>query len=133
MKKNKKAYINYVCPYCWNTLDNCTCELFPPYHLVFIDRNIQGHIRILNEKGYRTTGCCEGHKTTCINTYVAFAEDYFEETGIVEGFKYDKKRRMVSYTYSQKLTEEKMEKLKAEKLKILLDWIKNLPNKNIES
>ena len=133
MKKNKKAYINYVCPYCWNTLDNCICELFPPYHLVFIDRNIQEHIRILNEKGYHTIGCCEGHKTTCINTYIAFSEDYFKETGIAEGFKYDKNRRMISYTYSQKLTEEKMEELKAEKLKTLLDWIKSLPNKNIEN
>lgn len=133
MEKNKKAYINYVCPYCWNTLDNCTCELFPPYHLVFIDRNIQEHIRILNEKGYRTIGCCEGHKTICINTYIAFPEDYFKETDIAKGFKYDKKRRIISYTYSQKLTEEKMEKLKAEKLKILLDWIKSLPSKNIES
>lgn len=133
MKKNKKAYENFVCPYCWNTLDNCTCELFPPYHLIFIDRNIQEHIRILNEKGYRTTGCCEGHRTICINTYIAFPEDYFKEISIAEGFKYDKKRRMISYTYSQKLTEEKMEELKAEKLKVLLDWIKGLPNRRIEN
>ena len=54
------------------------------------------------------------------------------EIGIAEGFKYDKKRRMISYTYSQKLNKEKMEALKAEKLKVLLDWIKSLPNRNIE-
>lgn len=132
MKKSKEAYINYVCPHCWNTLDKCTCDIFPPYHLIFVDRKIQEHIRILNEKGYNTTGCCEGHHTICVNTYIAFPEDYFIEIGIAEGFKYDKKRRMISYTYSQKLTKEKMEELKAEKLQILLDWIQSLPNRNIK-
>ena len=133
MKKNKEAYINYVCPHCWNTLDNCTCKLFPPYHLIFIDRNIQEHIRILNEKGYRTMGCCEGHRVRCINTYIAFPNDYFKEIGTPEGFKYDKKRRTITYTYSPKLTERKMEELKAEKLAILLEWIKGLPDRNIEN
>lgn len=131
MKKNKEAYFNYVCPYCWNTLDMCTCELFPPYHLIFIDKNIQEHIRILNEKGYRTMACCEGHRTRCINTYISFPEDYFNEVGTPEGFKYDKKRRTITYTYSQKLTGESMEKLKEKKLAILLEWVKSLPNRNI--
>lgn len=125
--------MNFVCPYCWNTLDNCTCNLFPPYHLIFIDKNIQEHIRILNEKGYCTTACCEGHRNTCINTYIAFANDYFEHTGTPDGFKYDKKRRMVTYTYSMKLTKEKMEEIKSEKLALLLKWCKSLPNRNMEN
>ncbi len=129
MNKNKEAYINYVCPHCWNTLDNCICELFPPYHLIFIDRNIQEHIRILNEKGYRTTMCCEGHRVRCINTYITFAEDYFKRADTPKEFKYDKKRRTITYTYSPRLTEEKMEKLKAEKLAVLLEWVKSLPNR----
>lgn len=132
MRKNKEAYINYVCPNCWNTLNKCICELFPPYHLIFIDKNIQEHIRILNEKGYRTTGCCEGHRVRCINTYIAFADDYFKEMNTPEGFKYDNRRRLITYTYSSKLTEEKMEVLKAEKLETLLKWIKDLPKRNIE-
>lgn len=129
MKKNKEAYMNFVCPYCWHTLDNCICDLFPPYHLIFIDRNIQEHIRLLNEKGYRTMGCCEGHREVCINTYITFPEDYFKEINTPEGFKYDRKRRTITYAYSMKLTEEKMEELKAEKLKVLLEWIKSLPNR----
>lgn len=129
MDKNKDAYVNFVCPYCWNTLDNCTCSIFPPYHTIFIDENIQEHIRLLNEKGYRTMGCCEGHRKVCINTYIAFTNDYFEEADIPEGFKYDKKRRVVTYTYSTRLTEEKMEELKREKLAILLEWCKSLPNR----
>ena len=133
MEKNTDVYINYVCPYCMNTLDNCTCSLFPPYHLIFIDRNIQEHIRVLNEKGYRTTACCEGHMDVCINTYVSFADNYFKSTGTPDGFKYDKKRRMVTYTYSTKLKEEEMEELKKEKLKILLEWCKSLPDRNMEN
>ena len=129
MEKNKNAYENFVCPYCWNTLDNCTCELFPPYHLIFIDKNIQEHIRILNEKRYLTTGCCEGHREICISTYITFADDYFKEIGVPEGFKYDKKRKMIVYTYSMKLAEEEMKELKKEKLAILLEWCKSLPNR----
>jgi hypothetical protein len=132
MDKNKDVYMNYICPYCWNTLDNCICDLFPPYHLIFIDKNIQEHIRVLNEKGYRTTACCEAHMDVCFNTYIAFADDYFDDTNAPDGFKYDRKRRMVTYTYSTKLTEEKMEELKNEKLEMLLVWCKNLPNRNME-
>lgn len=133
MRKSKAAYMNYVCPYCWHTLNNCTCELFPPYHLIFIDKNIQEHIRILNEKGYRTSGCCEGHRKVCINTYITFANNYFEGTGIPEGFKYDKKRKMIAYTYSTMLKKESMEELKKEKLETLLEWCNNLPKRNTEN
>ena len=133
MDKNKDAYENYVCPHCWNTLDRCSCDLFPPYHLIFIDKIIQEHIRILNEKGYRTTACCEGHMDTCISTYIAFTNDYFNDTSAPEGFKYDEKRKIVAYAYSSKLTKEKMEELKKEKLENLLEWCKRLPNKNMEN
>lgn len=133
MRKNKDAYMNYVCPYCWNTLNKCTCDLFPPYHLLLIDKNIQEHIRLLNKKGYLTTGCCEGHREVCINTYISFADDYFNNVSAPDGFKYDKGKRMVTYTYSTKLEEEKMEELKKEKLEALLKWCKNLPNRNMES
>lgn len=129
MNKNKEAYMNYVCPYCWYTLDKCICRLFPPYHIIFIDKNIQEHIRLLNEKGYRTVGCCEGHRVRCINTYIAFADDYFKDIRIPDGFIYDKKRRMITYTYSMKISEEKMEESKKEKLTVLLKWCKDLPKR----
>lgn len=132
MERNKDAYMNYICPYCWNTLDDCTCELFPPYHLILIDRNIQKHIRVLNEKGYRTTACCEGHRDVCINTYIAFANSYFKDVEAPEGFEYDKNRRIVTYTYSTKLTDEAMEELKKEKLEALFKWCESLPNRSME-
>ena len=43
MEKNKDVYMNYICPHCWFTLDNCICELFPPYYLIHIDKNIQNY------------------------------------------------------------------------------------------
>lgn len=132
MRKSKSAYINYVCPYCWHTLNNCTCDVFPPYHLIFVDKNIQEHIRILNEKGYRTIGCCEGHMKVCISTYISFARDYFNDISLPDGFKYNKKRKMISYTYSTRLTKENMENIKKEKLEMLLEWCKNLPNCDTE-
>ena len=139
MRKNKEAYLNYVCPYCWNALNKCTCDLFPPYQLIFIDRNIQEHIRILNNKGYRTIGCCEGHlehhkeRKGSANTHIIFAHNYFKEIGIPEGFKYCKRGKGVAYDYSSRLTNEQLEELKKEKLSVLLEWIKSLPNKTIEN
>ncbi len=133
MRKSKSAYINYICPYCWHTLNNCTCDLFPPYHLIFIDKNIQEHIRILNEKGYRTIGCCEGHRKTCVNTYIAFADNYFNDMSLPEGFKYDKKKKTIAYAYSTKLAQANIEEIKKEKLETLLEWCRNLPNRSAEN
>lgn len=130
MRKSKRAYMSYVCPYCWNTLNKCTCELFPPYHLIFIDENIQEHVRILNEKGYKTTACCEGHVKVCLSTYIAFGNHYFDDVDMPDGFKYDKKRRIIKYSYPTKITKEHMEELKKVNLNILLEWCKALPNRN---
>lgn len=129
MERNKEAYLNYVCPYCWNTLDECICELFPPYHLLLIDHGMQEHIRILNNKGYRTTGCCEGHMDVCVSTYIAFAQEYFDDdTVLPEGFVYNKKRRMLCHKYKvRRLSQEALENEKSEYIEKLLLWCKNLP------
>jgi len=125
MNRDFNAYENFVCPYCFNTLDKCSCKLFPPYNTIFIDKGIQEHIRVLNQKGYKTIGCCEGHyKGVCINTYIAFSFNY----GFVipDGFKFDKNKNAVHFEYSPKLTKEEMEELKKEKLAVLLEWCKSL-------
>ena len=121
--------MHYVCPHCWNTLDECVCEQFPPYHLILIDKNIQEHIRILNNKGYSTMYCCEGHCAGS-NTYISFGNVDFDDDTLPVGFKYSKKHHMLSYTYSTRLSNEEVEEIKKEKLKILLDWCKNLPVRN---
>lgn len=126
MKRSKESYINYVCTNCFNTLDECTCRIFPPYNLVFIDRNIQKHIRTLNNKGYITLGCCESHyEEVCVSIYICFAREYdFKEMPM--GFKYNKNKRMVYYNYSKNLTREETDIVKETMLKVLLEWCKKL-------
>lgn len=130
--RNKDYYVNYVCPYCLYTLDKCVCDLFPPHHLIHIDENIQEHIRILNKKGYKTKYCCEGHGVGT-NTYILFIMDYFKDIDMPDNFKYVKSKRLLTYSYSTKLTKEKAEKLKKENLKLLLEWCENLPDKSVKN
>ena len=61
-KKIKLRNKDFVCPYCFNNITKCDCNNYIEY-LIRIDRNIQEHIRILNDKGYKTRFCCEGHDT----------------------------------------------------------------------
>lgn len=129
--RSKEQFENYVCPYCLYPLDKCICEIYPPYNLIHIDKNIQEHIRILNEKGYRTMYCCEGHGTGS-NTYIYFTMHYFNDIEPPKGFEYKRKKTMVSYSYSTKLKDEEAEEIKKDKLKSLLEWCKELPDRNME-
>jgi hypothetical protein len=128
MRRNKNAYMNFVCPNCYNKVNKCVCETFPPYHLILIDENIQEHIRILNEKGYRTMYCCEAH---CVasNTYITFVENYFNEVAMPNEFKYDSKKRTISHIYSAKMTKEEFEITKRKNLITLLEWCNSLPDR----
>lgn len=51
---------DYVCPKCFNQIENCVCK-YQPYSLIWIDEQLQYAIKILNQKGYITGSCCEGH------------------------------------------------------------------------
>lgn len=130
MERNRDAYLNFVCQSCFNKLDECTCEVFPPYGLIFIDQNIQEHIRILRNKGYRTSGCCESHyNSDCNNIYISFGSDYgFGSTiPLPEGFTFMKRKCAIVYKYKSKIKEADMLAEKELKLKELLDWCNNLP------
>lgn len=131
MRKNLKAYRSYVCPNCFHQLNKCTCKIFPPYSLLFIDELIQEHIRILNEKGYRTNGCCESHYNgVCICIYISFGRDSFDS--VPEGFYFNKRRQMIIHDYKayKNYTRDQFEKEKMVYLAVLLDWVKSLPDIN---
>lgn len=71
-------YDNYVCENCFSPLEKCECN-FAPLKLIQIDKNIQYAVKILNNKGYYTECCCEGHYTDSIKggyIYVSFALRY---------------------------------------------------------
>lgn len=116
----------YVCPQCFNSPEHCTCEHMPSY-LMQIDRNIQEHIRVLQQKGYRTTSCCESH-TPHGNMYINFAFDYgFGDTiPLPDGF--EMRKRCVSYMYKRGTSDDEYKTQKARHLKALLDWCKSLPD-----
>lgn len=118
---------NYVCPQCWRQIQYCTCELYPPWHLVMIDVGIQEVIRNLNNKGYHTDACCESHFGDGCSVYVAFPYNY--NLPVPEGFTFAKTKPSISYVYKKAERENKelFEKVKAEKLKILIEWSEALP------
>lgn len=126
-----KSYDDYVCPTCFHTLNNCECDL-RPYSLIMIDNGIQEHIRTLRNKGYITTGCCESHEDICISIYISFNTDYGFGTTIQlpEGFKFNKNKNAIIYDFNRKLSREKVEEKKRNKLIELLEWCKNLPDNN---
>ena len=119
---------NYVCPNCWHQVHECTCKFYPPWQLIMIDANIQEVVRILNQKGYTTIGCCESHYGDNCNLYVAFNMRY-DDIGLPDGFTYAKGKTSVSYTFkkAEQETKEKYAEVKAEKLKALLEWAQSIP------
>lgn len=134
MRRNKEAYMNYVCERCWNTLNKCTCKIFPPYTLTWIDRPIQEHIRILNNKGYGTGGCCESHYNgDCITLYISFFDEYglknMTESELPKGFKYNSKRRDIYHDFSKNISEEEYNQKKEVLIADLLKWCKELPER----
>lgn len=128
VRRSKKVMENYVCPSCWNQIQSCTCKFYPPHSLIMIDVNIQEIIRILNQKGYQTIGCCESHfDDGGCSVYVAFPYDM--EFIIPEGFSYSKNKPSISYIYKKNERENKelFDKVKEEKLRVLLEWAQALP------
>lgn len=123
------AYLYYVCPQRFCSLNECKCGNYPT-SLIHIDRNIQQHIRTLQNKGYATTCCCESHYGTPSEIYISFAKEYGfgDSISIPNGFRYSRNHRQIWYSFRQNLSEEQMNQIKGEKLEELLQWCKNLPD-----
>ena len=131
MENNKKVnYNSYVCPKCFYNPRKCKCDIDFPLYLIHIDKSIQKHIQILNEKGYKTRFCCEGHGKFC---YITFIDDYFTKYNINDfpsGFIYDKNRCNLYYTFNGKLSDEEKSIVKSNILKDLLEFCKKLKKIN---
>ena len=127
--------LNYVCPRRFRTVDECGCDDKAYYPLWWIDRNVQEHIRLLNEKGYKTQYCCESHGKND-NLYISFFRDHGFGKGLPapDGFKVKHKGKLVEHLYGEdsrqrkRMTQSEFEAEKVECLNILLDWVKNLPD-----
>jgi len=132
IRRSKKLLENYVCPRCLRQINKCICELYPPQDLIWIDINMQEMIIKLNEKGYKTWGCCESHTdaTEGTNIHIAFAWDYeqIDVNNLPDGFRWLKKRKAIVFEYPKNITQEEAEKIKIDKLKLLSDWVDGLPD-----
>lgn len=99
-KQQHLSDIVYVCPSCIRPVEECRCALYP-YYLVQIDKLMVPIIRELNEKGYKTTGCCAGHpeqeEFVASGIYIAFAEEYDFDEPFPEGARYSKSRHTLQF------------------------------------
>ena len=130
-RRSKKLLENYVCPRCFRHINKCVCEHYPPVDLIWIDINMQDMIVKLNDKGYKTWGCCESHIDAAekSNMYISFAWRYeqIDYDNPPEGFKWVKKGHSIVFEKPRHCDEKQAEAIKAEKLKLLSEWVDSLP------
>lgn len=126
-KRIKKMYENYVCPDCWNQVQDCTCKYFPPWHLIMVDVEMQEIVRVLNNKGYVTNGSCSSHYNGNSIMYISFITPY-ESIGLPDGFSYAKGKTSIVYSFKKKERENKAlyEEIKAQKINTMLEWALSL-------
>ena len=60
MMMKRRISDEYVCPVCFRNPENCICKCYS-MTLILIDKNIQYAIKTLNDNGFVTVDCCEGH------------------------------------------------------------------------
>lgn len=117
---------NYVCPKCFYPLEECECDIFPPYYLLMIDKEMQKIIRILNRKGYKTIGCCESHYgTDSSNINIIFGNKITVD--IPDGFVLIKNGSGIAHYYDMNIDLSGWELEKKKYLNILVNWAENLP------
>lgn len=126
-EKNKDIYEQYVCPHCFYTMDKCTCKVFPQCSIIWVDKGIQEHVRILNEKGYQTKHSCESHNKNGMIYISFYSNSNIEDFKLPEGF--SDNGCGVEYTYPKNITNEEYAELKKRQLDILLEWCRSLPQK----
>ncbi len=129
MMRTKKMMENYVCPICFNQLDKCICKSYPPWSLIMVDKGIQEVVRILNNKGYITKASCESHYDGNHILYVSFLMDFPFSIPVPDGLKYNKIHKIIEYRFKKKDLEskEKFDAIKAQKIELLTEWVKQLP------
>ena len=78
LRNSNTAEFSYVCEHCFNPLDSCECASYPG-QIIEIDTSILPSIRKLNQKGYMTLFCCNGHPWNSAHNRTAdirFATNY---------------------------------------------------------
>ena len=131
MTHDYSTYKRYVCSSCYRQITECTCEHLP-WQLLQIDEAIQDHIRILNEKGYYTKACCEGHYNdgvpdNFLQIHLARdGEDIFPP--LPNKFQWNHYSILYRYECVKEspVAQETFEQEKAEAARVLLEWVEAL-------
>ena len=122
-EKQALSTYKYLCPYCWNEAENCTCSSFP-YFLVQIDVGMVDIVKTLNSKGYFTTATCEGHPENKVpHFYINFKEAYGFD--LPEGFYWEDNNIRCEYTGD---TLEALVQDKKDKIQLFTKTIYSLPS-----
>lgn len=131
MRKNKNDYFGYVCPRCFSQLQDCECPRYPQ-SLLQIDKGIQPAVRMLNRKGYATTGCCEGHYKPDghATTYICFLENYpgLHAVPLPTGFTFDPGKIGIVHVYPMGESEQQFTASHVSRLIDLHHWVQSLPD-----
>lgn len=120
-------------------------EVLSNYTYSQIDKGMRKIIKILNEKGYLTTMCCEGHLNNKIwQAFIIFKENYNFSIPIpiigIETDSIKNKNEIFTYTngkeyrwfnYKKKTTNKQKEQERLELLKELELWACNLPCRDL--
>lgn len=119
----KARNCDYVCPYCFNRPNKCTCKCYA-MSLILIDREIQASIQKLNKMGIITVDSCSGHFDDKIpNLYISFRNKI--NTAPSE-FNLEKSSNVVRYIYKNLSDRKEFKKEQEEAIKNLETWINEM-------
>ena len=122
-EKQPLSSYKYLCPYCWNEVENCSCGSYP-YFLVQIDVGMVDIVKALNMKGYFTAATCEGHpENKSSHFYINFKEAYGFD--LPEGFYWEKNNLRCEYKGD---TLEDLVQDKKDKIQLFIKTVDSLPS-----
>ena len=128
-KKDETLIDYYVCSNCFSRVMDCNCDHFPSGTLIYIDKGIQEHIKILRSKKYMTTSSCESHSPNG-GIQITFSRyDGIEGLELPEGFVGQPFGTSVEFHYPKNMSTKDFKSEKKKRLAILLEWCKNLPER----
>ena len=127
MTERMISFDEYVCPHCFYPSTECVCK-YAPWTLIFIDRNIQHAVRVLNVKGYQTISSCEGHYQTSLSVHVQLLQNYNFES-MPDGFCYYERKNCIEHMMSRKNFENEggFNLERANAIKAVNQWVDALP------
>ncbi len=115
---------NLVCPKCMSKVANCDCNEWSDYFLE-IDPMISSAVLTLNNKGYFTKWCCEGHVWEN-GPYIEFVA-YYDFGGSLP-YGWEQRGNIMSASFLRNATKTECFETVKERLMSELDaWAKKLP------